>query len=136
MTFVATFIVLAIAGIFNTGYLVSQHLKTKPLVCPLDHDCSVVTESRWSKIFGVRNDYLGFVFYSLLFLGILGKIILPSYAQSLATLLVLGTGAGLIFSIFLVFLQIFVIKDYCFYCMISALLALLLFINSLALAYA
>jgi uncharacterized membrane protein len=135
MPFVTTFIVLSAAGIFNAWYLFSSRREAKPLVCPLDHDCNVVVESKWNTIFfGIRNDTLGLVYYGVLFLGILAALILPSYAPLLFTLLFWATLGGLLFSAFLVGLQMFVIKDYCFYCMISALLALLLFINSLALA--
>ncbi len=134
MPFVTTFIVLSVAGIVNAGYLFVKHRGAKPMVCPLDHDCNVVLESRWSRIFfGIRNETLGLIFYCALFLGVLGTFVFPLYASLLFTLLFWGTLAGFLFSLFLVGLQIFVIKDYCFYCMISALLALLLFINSLAL---
>ncbi len=134
MPFVTTFIVLSAAGIFNAGYLFVNHRGTKPMVCPLDHDCNVVLESKWARIFfGIRNETLGLIFYCALFLGIIGTFAFSSYSSLLLTLLFWGTLGGLLFSIFLVGLQIFVIKDYCFYCMISALLALFLFINSLAL---
>ncbi|NCN98638.1 hypothetical protein GW923_00410 [Candidatus Pacearchaeota archaeon] len=55
--------VLSFIGIINSIYLVLKHYKKKPLVCPMNHDCRVVTESKWSKIFIIRNDFLGVIFY-------------------------------------------------------------------------
>ena len=62
---IASFITIALAGIVDAGYLVWKHYsnKSEPLVCPLDHDCSKVTESKWSTIFLVRNEVLGLLFY-------------------------------------------------------------------------
>lgn len=129
MPFLATFIVLSIVGIADAGYLMYAHQKKKPLVCPLEHDCSRVTESRWSYVLGVRNELLGLIFYMGILLFALGEVIFPALLQPFYDLAVLGIGAGLIFSIILLLIEIFYIKDYCFYCVISALLTLLLFIN-------
>lgn len=131
MPLFATFIVLSIAGIVDSGYLVYAHYEKKPLVCPLDHDCSRVTESRWSHMFGIRNEFLGLVFFVGTLLFALGEIALPTFVRPFYALVVLGIGAGLIFSIVLLFIQIFAIRDYCFYCIISAFITLLLFVNVL-----
>src|SRR3972149_1960111 len=133
MIFDVTFIVLTILGITDAGYLAYEHLRRKPLVCPLDHDCSVVTESKWSKIFGVRNEVLGLIFYILAFVGVLILIFLPALSPLIKMVLMLGTFAGFLFSIFLTGISLFVIKDYCFYCLLSFGIILLLFLNSLVL---
>ena len=133
MPFVTTFIVLSVAGVVDAGYLFYTHRKKKPLVCPLDHPCDVVTESKWSHMVGVRNETLGLLYYVLLFVGILVTFAVPAYASLLFKLLFFGTMGGFLFSLFLIYLQIAVIKNYCLYCMISAALSLLLFLNSVAL---
>ncbi|MEK6853391.1 MAG: vitamin K epoxide reductase family protein [Nanoarchaeota archaeon] len=132
--FTASFMTLAIAGIVDAGYLVWKHYKNnaKPLVCPLDHDCSTVTESKWSHIFFFRNEVLGLLFYaSMLAAGII-VFLAPEFIL-LKILIKLAAGGGLLFSLFLIWVQIYKIKDYCFYCMLSALITLLLFMNSLLL---
>ena len=128
--FTVTFIALSIGGILNSGYLVYEHYKKRPLVCPLDHDCSVVTESKWSNVFGVRNEILGLLFYVGIFGAIVFSLFSPNLISTIHFLLIIGTGTGVLFSIFLTLVQIFAIKDYCFYCIISAILTFLLFINS------
>ena len=131
--FTATFIVLSVLGLVDTVYLVYQHYKKKPLVCPLDHDCSVVTESKWNKIFFVRNDIIGLLFYLAVLIAILIQISSPDLIPNLLLLITIATAFGLLTSIFLVYIQLKVIKDYCFYCMISAVINLLLFVNSVRL---
>lgn len=129
--YITSFLVLCLVGAFNAGYLVWAHRKKKPLVCPLDHDCSTVTESKWSRIFFIRNDTLGFFFFLSLLLGSLVTFILPVFGPSLVWFLFLATGVGLLFSVFLIGIQVYALKDYCFYCCISAVITLLLFLNSI-----
>ncbi|HUZ92749.1 MAG TPA: vitamin K epoxide reductase family protein [Candidatus Paceibacterota bacterium] len=129
MPFLAAFIALSLGGIVDSGYLLYTHYGKKSLVCPLDHDCSYVTESKWSRIFGARNEVLGFLFYAGVFVFALGEAAFPATVHPLYAFAVWGIGAGFLFSVFLVLVQIFAIKDYCFYCIISALLTLFLFLG-------
>lgn len=133
-TFVTTFIVLCFLGILDSGYLVWKHRRNShtPLVCPLDHDCSKVTESKWSHIFGVRNEVLGLGFYVVLLAVTLFPLFKPAPSFFPLLLLFLSAG-GTLFSLFLLYVQLKIIKDYCFYCIISALITVLLLLNSLAL---
>ena len=133
MQFVASFIALVIGGIIDTSYLLYQHYKKKPLICPMDHDCSVVTEGKWSRIFFVRNEILGLSFYLLMLTFIILSVILPNFSSKIYLFLFIFSIIGVVFSIFLVYLQIYKIRDYCFYCLISAFLTLLIFINSILL---
>lgn len=136
MPFQTVFIVLSFLGIIDAGYLAYKHLQKKPLICPMNAHCSVVTDSKWSHMFGVRNEFLGVVYYVGLFFCILATFLFPQFRQLLFLALVLGTTLGFLFSLFLVFLQAAVIKNYCFYCMISALISFLLFLDSLTLFFA
>jgi|SRR3989338_2848802 len=133
VAYIASFFVLCIMGLANASYLMWKHYQKKPLVCPLNHKCGVVTESRWSHIFGVRNEIIGVVFFGSLILGLMGVLLLPTYAGVLVLLIRISCGLSLVFSSFLVFVQFKIIKDYCFYCLISTLIVLLLVVNSFGL---
>ncbi len=124
---------LSLGGIIDTSYLLYQHYKKKPLVCPMDHDCSVVTESKWSKVFFVRNEILGLSFYLLILISLIASVILPNFSSKIYLFLFIFSIIGVAFSIFLVYLQVYKIRDYCFYCLISAFLTLLIFVNSILL---
>ena len=129
--FVATFLALSAGGIINSGYLFYQHHKKKSLICPLNHDCSVVTESKWNKTLFVRNEILGLLFFVFLFISMLYLILNQNLSSTLKIIILIATALGLFFSIFLVLLQKYFIKDYCFYCLISAIITLLIFLNSI-----
>lgn len=117
-------LVLSLLGIVNSGYLAWKHYRKQPLVCPLKEKCELVTESKWSHIFGVRNEVLGVLYYIFAFLFV---IYVFFFNPGMKILFIIGTGGALLFSAFLVFLQSYVIKSYCFYCIISAILSLLIF---------
>src|SRR3989344_6099843 len=131
--YLTTFIILAVFGCIDAGYLSWTHLKRKTLICPLRSDCTDVTESRWSSMFGIRNDYLGFLYYFSILAVAVASIFLPESAERLFRLALIMTIGGAIFSVFLVSLQIFLIKQYCLYCTISFLLSVLLLLNSIML---
>ena len=128
---IASFITLALAGTLDAGYLTWKHYyhKSKPLVCPLDHDCSKVTESKWSTVFWVRNEVLGLLFYVAMLVAGLTSFFMPDFSL-LKLLIIIAVGGSLLFSVFLLWVQFYKIKDYCFYCMLSALITLLLLVNS------
>ncbi len=130
MSFAATFMVLSLLGIATTLRLLWQHQKKKeqPLVCPLNHDCSVVTESKWSHIFYVRNEVLGLLFYLSMLLATIGMTA-SMYGELLRMFIRFATSLSLLLSAFLVYVQVKIIKDYCFYCLISALINALLLVN-------
>lgn len=131
VVFIASFMVLSIMGFANAAYLIYKHYRErkKPLVCPLNHDCSVVTESKWSHLFGVRNEVLGMLFFVGMFVLALGLVFFPAYAALLRTVILVSAGLGVLFSGALVYLQAKIIKNYCFYCLISAGITVLVFLN-------
>ncbi len=86
-------------------------------------------------MFGVRNEFLGVAYYVALCATILATFFIPTLRPLLFLALVLGTTLGFLFSLFLVFLQAVVIKNYCFYCMISAMISFLLFLDSITLYF-
>lgn len=132
MPFVATFIVLAFAGVLDTAFLAYKHREKgkAPLACPLGGRCREVTEGQWSTLFGVRNEHLGLLYYLAAFFGILAALAFPALSGRIHLMLLLMTGVGVIFSGYLVFLQWRVIREWCFYCLVSAGITVLLFLNS------
>lgn len=130
MIFETLFLVLSILGIADAGYLAYKHTRKQPLICPIGDNCSAVTESRWSHLFGVRTEVLGLLYYSGLLCAMLSVLFFSPLSKDVVLFLPWVTGCGVLFSLFLVSLQAFVIKKYCFYCLLSALISLLLFLTS------
>lgn len=133
MILIISFIVISLAGLLNAGYLSYKHYRKEILICPFNHDCSIVTGSQWANILGVRNEILGLLFYIAAVLVIIVSLLLPNLASTIYLFLVLASGLALAYSIFLIVIQTSVIKNYCFYCLMSAFVNLLIFINSVLL---
>ena len=137
MLYVYTFYILAFMGLGISWYLVYKHYisKKKPMVCIIGHDCSKVTESKWNTIFfGIRNDMLGLLFYVGLIAMNLGLYFFPQYIEVVYGLNVLGEVGAATFSVFLIGIQAFVLKEYCFWCLSLSAVNFLLLANTIVLA--
>ena len=131
--FVITFAVLSFLGVCDASYLTYKHyFNKKPLVCPIgeEHSCSDVVDGKYGKIFFVKNEVLGLLYYLGLFLLVLSAMF-TNYTATILVLLVVMTACGFLFSLYLLYLQKYIIKEYCFWCLISAGISILLFVNSL-----
>jgi len=82
-------------------------------------------------MFGVRNEYLGTLYFIVMLLGALILLISPATIPQLGIILFVVSLFGALYSIFLIYLQAFVIKNYCFYCIVSAVISIILFLNGL-----
>lgn len=89
-------------------------------------DCGYVLTTSESKILGIPLALLGFLFY----IGIFTLFNLYNEnRKQLSHILMTGTVVGLLASSYFVYLQFFVLKRVCLYCMGSATTSTLLFIT-------
>lgn len=122
-------VVLATAGFLDSGYLTWKHYSNTSVICRVFEGCDRVLASAYATIgntpvalFGVF--YYGFLLY-LLAVYLVYKN--PMFLKSFAVFSLVGFLASLWF----LYLQIFVIQAFCFYCLVSAVTATGLFILSL-----
>ena len=127
MNAISIFIVLVVLGILDSIYLIYKNRPNKTLTCPLHSDCHAVLQSKWNKFLGVKNEIWGLLYY----LGVLGLVGLVIYNFVDIKVLISVISFGFLYSGFLTYVQIFKIKEYCFYCLLSALINLLLFLTVL-----
>ena len=126
-------ILLALSAI---GFLVSYHIyvkkkKAEKLVCYVGKDCDKVIHSEYNAlIFGIHNEVLGMLYYgfaivltTLPFLNIIAVLGFP-----LSSILLVVSGLAALFSVILTFIQIFLIKEYCEYCLVSAAVSVAMFV--------
>ncbi len=119
-------VLLSFVGILDSGYLTISHLSNTEVICSIVEGCDVVLSSIYSEVFGVPLAGFGLLFYLSLFFG--GLYVLGSKNMAFAKKLLVLPLIGLGVSLYLVYLQLFVLNAICQYCMISATLSLLLFI--------
>jgi uncharacterized membrane protein/thiol-disulfide isomerase/thioredoxin len=125
--------ILTLAGLVVAGYLTYVETAQVNAVCGPVGDCNTVQQSQYARLFGVLPIGLlglaGYVFILAAWLvGRLDRKPLSTYAD-LALLAM--TTLGLLFSIYLTFLEPFVIGATCAWCLTSAILITALFWLSL-----
>jgi uncharacterized membrane protein len=120
---------VALAGMFVALYLTLYKLGyIGTLACAVG-SCETVQTSKWATFLGFPVGLWGVAYYVSVF-GISFAGIMPTFAErrSISRLLVAMTGFGLLFSLWLTYLELFVINAICMWCLISAVLATALFV--------
>ena len=118
-------IALALIGIADTLYLsISVYAGVAPS-CVLE-GCEVVLASPYAKFFGVPLSYIGLVYYVYM-LALAGLLAFDPYAKGLRWGTLLYTLVGVLMSVGFIYIQGVLIGAYCQYCLISAVLTVLLF---------
>jgi uncharacterized membrane protein/thiol-disulfide isomerase/thioredoxin len=125
--------VLCIAGLAVAGYLAYVETTQVEAFCGPVGDCNTVQQSEYARLFGVLPiGILGVVGYILTLLAWVIEHIADKRLSASATLAVLGmTSFGVLFSIYLTFLEPFIIGATCAWCLTSAIIMTALFWLSL-----
>jgi uncharacterized membrane protein len=102
---------VALAGIAVAGYLTWVHYDETALVCVAGGGCETVQQSDYAEIAGIPVALLGLVSYTIVLALILWD---APYARLGAALLAF---VGVLFSLYLLALQLFVIDAVCAWCL-------------------
>lgn len=118
----------AMGGIAVSAYLTYAHYDDRALACGIG-DCATVQASPWASFAGIPVAVLGLASY--LVLGAIAALRLarPSWASSIELPLWGGTLAGLIYSGYLTYIELFELHAICQWCVVSALLMTALFLS-------
>jgi uncharacterized membrane protein len=109
-------IVLSVAGLGVAGYLTYVHYAGLHPVCVASGGCETVQSSHYAKLAGIPVPLLGLIGYA----SILGSLLVPDDTGRMATAGLAVVGFG--FSLYLTYLELFVIKAICQWCVASAVL--------------
>jgi uncharacterized membrane protein len=117
---------LASLGLIDALYLSDMALTGSELTCTITglDGCNVVAQSAYSQFLGLPLAVYGVMFYSLLLLAII--VSLYRVSTGMRRLVFMIALAGAFFSTYFMYLQFFVIKALCIYCMGSAFIAYIL----------
>jgi len=121
-----SYVLLTLAGLADTSYLAAKHFAGTEVNCAILQGCDKVLASPYAVVGGdIPLALLGAAYYFLLFILVL--VYLQNKNKS-AALLFFGLSAfGFLFSIWLIYLQFFVIRAICLYCLSSVGFTALLF---------
>lgn len=116
---------LAFLGFADAAYLTAAHYLELSLPCFVVNGCDLVTRSAYSMAGPAPVALLGALYY----LGIFGLLLAYADAgrEAHLRLAARATWLGFLFSAWLVYLQIFVIRALCGWCLVSAAISTLLF---------
>ena len=118
-------LVMALVGIADTAYLTADYFLGTGVKCLLLEGCEVVLTSSYSRMFGIPLAFFGLGFYMLIFVLVSAADI---YESKLVYKAILSAGiVGFLFSLYLLYLQIFVIEALCIYCLTSLLSSTVIF---------
>ena len=124
--------ILSVIGLGVAAYLAYVETQAASAVCGPVGDCNAVQSSSYARVLGVPIGLIGVAGY----VAILAVWAWARRSASAlpAVLLVLMTGFGVAFSIYLTYLELFVIRAVCMWCVTSAVVMTLLLLVSVRLA--
>lgn len=110
-------LLLSIIGLFITSYLIYAHFKIdENSICNISDtlNCDIVNKSSYAEIFGIPVSIGGFAYYLFMTFGVFYHKKNPAIGK----LMVLATFIGLIFSLYLTYVEAFILFTYCIFCLI------------------
>ena len=125
-------IVLVLIGFADATYLTVKHFQGQIPPCTIG-GCETVLTSKYAVVAGIPISLLGAIYY--LFLAILLFMYQDISKEIFLRISLWISGLGILFSLWLTYLQIFVIKAFCSYCAVSATISLIIFICAIYVFY-
>ena len=121
------FLLVTFVGFADAAYLTAKHYLGEIPPCSIINGCETVLTSPYATIVGnIPIALVGAVYYLTLIVG--GIAYLDTKNKTVLAATAYFTTTGFLTSAILVFLQIFVIKALCLYCLASAITSTLLFV--------
>ncbi len=126
--------VLAGLGVLLAAYLTWVHFNTGSLVCGLG-DCRTVQASEYATIGPAPVALLGLGMYVVVFLASVLGLVQPARATPLAVAAFGVLLAGALYAVYLTWLEVAVIRAICQWCVVSAILSLVLLVIQSAIVW-
>jgi len=118
-------LILTIAGIGVAGYLTYVHYDQGALVCGIGN-CEIVQSSTYAKTFGIPIALLGLAMYLGVLALLIVRMVRPALADMATAAIIATLLAGTIYAAYLTYLEIWVIEAICQWCVVSAIITVLL----------
>lgn len=124
--FFILFLIFSFTGFLDATYITAKHYIGSPITCSILNGCEKVTTSVYSEVFGIPVALIGALYYLILF--ILVVLYLDIKKEKIFDIASKITILGFLASIYFVYLQVFVLKSLCLYCLFSAFTSTILFV--------
>ncbi len=129
-------VIFTFLGILDASYITYEKLNGIIPPCSTYFKCGDVLNSSWASVGPIPLSALGVLFYSLFFvmsvLYYFGKkeVQLFNFNMRIETFLALQGIFGAAFSLYLLFIMGVILKAWCLYCLLSAMICIILFMVS------
>jgi len=123
-------LIFSIIGLIVSIYLSYSTLSGIPVKCSLLSGCQTVEQSSYSRIFGIPVAIFGVLFYLTLIFFVFIRVD-KKYQELISKFILYITTLGFLFSIYLTYLELYVIYAICMYCVLSAVASTGLFFISM-----
>lgn len=123
---VYAFLIVSAAGFVDATYLAVKHYSGSPVSCSIIQGCERVLTSRYAVVYGVPVALLGSIYYTVIF--VLTAAFIDTKRRAVLSYAARFTFVGFIAALWFLYLQVFVIRAICFYCIVSAVSSVALFI--------
>ncbi|MGI8835351.1 MAG: vitamin K epoxide reductase family protein [Pyrinomonadaceae bacterium] len=115
--------IVSLVGLADAIYLTVEHLSGRSVRCTIVSGCSEVLSSEYATVRGVPLAMIGAAAYFTVF----SLAVLAAYSYRWAAkLLTVVVGLMFLTTLWLLYLQAFVIKHFCQFCLLSALITFIL----------
>src|SRR6266542_197031 len=123
-------IALTIIGLLVSIYMTIYKITSNDSMCIGSGDCKTVNASRYAEVYGIPVAVLGVAGYA----AILAVLLLerrPGFFQQNGTMLFFGLSlTGFLFTLYLIFVEVALIRAYCPFCITSQTAMTIIFIIS------
>lgn len=124
--------VAALVGLSITVNIYKQKHEKKPLVCPFGADCHSVVTSQFSSFLGIGLEVYGAIYYGGVVAAYAALLLYPALVTPWTMFFLTGATIGaFLFSLYLTFVQAFLLKSWCSWCLMSAGVSTAIFIFTL-----
>lgn len=122
------FIILGVIGFFIALYIFRKKSAKKKLICPVRTNCELVTNSDYSVVGPFRVEVLGLIYYLFITTAYLFVHFNLVWTPFINELFIVISGMSVLFSVYLMFVQSFLIRQWCVWCISSAIISILMFL--------
>jgi len=130
---VIAWLIVALVGFVDSVYLTKVHYQGGQITCSLTHKCNSVLTSQYATFAGVPVSLGGVLYYIFMILG--GVLYLDRKENRVMNFFAHFSSVGLLASAYFFYLQAFVLKAFCQYCLLSAMTSTILFILGMSIIF-
>ncbi|MBX4187794.1 MAG: vitamin K epoxide reductase family protein [Candidatus Doudnabacteria bacterium] len=109
---------LALLGLADATYLTVSHYTSQGVSCSLTNGCEAVLTSKYATVLGLPIALFGIGYYAAIFF--LVYYYKQNETRRIWDIVAILSSLGFVTTLYLVYLQVFVIRAICQYCIVSA----------------